>query len=153
MATMVLNAVLQLAHVAWPLIGEHGLERFLGQCVTPAVARQEVSDETRNILLTVAQWRQPQVDNVKPVEKITAKRSFLYSLARSRLVAAMTRKIRPALRERTDRTKFLLLEDAQQLGLEVQRHLADLIEKCRPSVGCFNEAGLRHNGAGKGALV
>ena len=49
--------------------------------------------------------------------------------------------------------ELALLEDAQQLGLGAQRHLADLVEEDGALVGAF-EAALAHgHGAGEGALL
>ena len=48
----------------------------------------------------------------------------------------------------------LLLEEAQQLGLQRRRHLADFVEEDRPAVGGFEQAPLLHPRVGEGpALV
>ena len=43
-----------------------------------------------------------------------------------------------------DRRQHPVLREAQQLGLQLGRHLADLVEKQRPALGLLDDAGLRH---------
>ena len=50
-----------------------------------------------------------------------------------------------------DATHLALLERAEELRLEAQRHLADLVEEERPAVGRLEEAGPVGGGAGEGA--
>ena len=71
--------------------------------------------------------------------------------SRSRWVAPMTRTstLRDALA--ADRAHLAVLQDAQQLGLHRERHLADLVEEERPAVGDVEEAGARRRRAGEGA--
>ena len=47
----------------------------------------------------------------------------------------------------------LVLEEAQQLGLQRQRHVADLIQEQRAAIGVFDLAGRGLHGAGKCALL
>src|SRR5690606_3422920 len=54
---------------------------------------------------------------------------------------------------RADAGEAPLLEDAQELGLHVQRHLADLIEEKRAALGRLEEARLLLVGAGEGASL
>ena len=61
-------------------------------------------------------------------------------LARSRLVAAITRVSTVRLFRRADWSNFSFLQHAQQFHLHCRRHLADLIEKNRAAVCCFKES-------------
>jgi hypothetical protein len=60
---------------------------------------------------------------------------------------------------RSDRTiaanplEFLVLDCAEQLRLEFERHLADLIEKERALVGQFKSSSFLREGSGKRALL
>src|SRR5712692_10721859 len=52
-----------------------------------------------------------------------------------------------------DRAVLALLEDAQELGLQIRRHLANLIEQQRAAFGHLEEALLVRRRAGEGALL
>src|SRR5262249_18614187 len=52
-----------------------------------------------------------------------------------------------------DGTDSAFLQDAEELGLQAQRHLADLVEKQGPAVGELEEAFLIVLGAGERALL
>src|SRR6266403_4152957 len=47
---------------------------------------------------------------------------------------------------------FLLLQDAQELGLHFERQLANFIEENRASVGSLKATALRFYGSGEGAF-
>ena len=57
------------------------------------------------------------------------------SVGRSLLVAAITRTSTFTRRRAADRLDHLLLQGAQHLGLRLQAHVADFVEKQRPAVG------------------
>ena len=60
--------------------------------------------------------------------------------------------LRSARRRRRARSRRLL-QDAQQLGLERERQLADLVEEQGAAVGLLEQAGLARDGAGEGAAL
>ena len=70
-----------------------------------------------------------------------------------RLVAAMTRTSTLQVGRAADAPEGLLLEEAEQLGLERGRHLADLVEEDRAAVGLLEEAPLLLLGVGEGAAL
>jgi hypothetical protein len=49
--------------------------------------------------------------------------------------------------------EFALLENAQQLHLDVRRHVADFVQEHRPRIGLLELARLGSRGAGEGALL
>ena len=52
-----------------------------------------------------------------------------------------------------DRPVLALLQHAQELGLQVRRHLPDLVEQQRAALGHLEQAFLVHRGAGERALL
>src|SRR6185312_6940856 len=62
--TSTLQAVFQLAHVAWPLIVKHSPERIVADGAVhagcPRHAFQDVTCQQWNILLALPQWRNTQ---------------------------------------------------------------------------------------------
>ena len=106
-------------------------------------------DQGRDIFLAIAQRGEPKVHDVEPVKQIAAERALFHFLRQVAIGGGDNAEVRPAMRERTHRAKLLLLQNAQQLGLEVERQLADLVKERRATVGHFDQAGLRSNGAGE----
>src|SRR5690348_10241014 len=147
-----LDTVFELAHVAWPVVGEHRLQRLLRQSVVAAVAAQEMGDEGRNIFLAVAQWRQTEVDDVETVEQVPAEGAFLYFFGQIAIGGGDDPEIGTSLNEGTDRAELLLLQNAEQLSLQIERKLADFIEEGRAAVGGFDQAGLGANRSGECAF-
>jgi hypothetical protein len=50
-----------------------------------------------------------------------------------------------------DRAHLVVLEHAQELGLETRAHVADLVEEERAAVGALEQAALGRDGSGEGA--
>ena len=51
-----------------------------------------------------------------------------------------------------DALDLALLQNAQQLGLQRQRHLADFVQKNRAAVRLFEQSDARVDGSGEGSL-
>src|SRR5262249_1862236 len=104
-----------------------------------------------NVFASLAQSRQPDSRYLQPVIKILAKL----------LVGNGGLKFPVRGRQQTDvyldrlvaagAKDLAIFQDAKQLGLERQRHVADLIEKGRAAVGIFKAPLAQPVGAGKGA--
>ena len=92
-----------------------------------------------------------EVHHVEPVEEVGAELAALDRLL-ERLVAAMTRTSTCAGSRPPTRPDLALLQHAQELGLEVERQVADLVEEERAAVGQLEQAGPVARGAGEGAL-
>ena len=116
------------------------------------MARQEVRDQGGNVLLAVAQRGEPEIHDVQPVEQIAAECSLFHFLRQVAVGGGDDPEVRAPMGERTDRAEFLFLQDAQQLGLQVERQLADFVEERRAAVGRFDQAGLGRDRAGEGAF-
>ena len=153
-----LDDVLELAHVARPVVAEEAGDDVGGERARlPAAARRvlahEVVGEQRQILLAVAQRRQGQRDDVEPVEQILAEGAGLDR----RVEVAIGRGDQPevdAHRPRAaDPLELALLQRAQQLRLQVERQLADLVEKQRAAVGELEPSLLQAERAGERALL
>src|SRR5580704_3295475 len=143
----VLDAIFELANVTGPIVRQHRFQRFLCQYVAFGVARQEVRNQGGDIFLAVAQWGQPEIHDVQPEEQIAAERTFFHFLGQVTVSSGDDAEVRAAMGERTHRAELLFLQDAQELGLQVERQLADLVEKGRAAIGHFDQAGLGSYGA------
>src|SRR6185436_21086823 len=101
---------------------------------------QEEARQRRDVFLALAQRRQAQADDVEAMEQVLAERARLDPLleilvrrrddanvALHRVVAA-------------DAIELAVGEDAQQPRLQVERHVADLVEEERAAVGLLEAA-------------
>ena len=131
-----LNLVLQLPHVAGPPVLREHIERFrteLDVRFPEALGRftQEVRAQVRDFLPALAKRRHVDADDVQPVVEVFAKFSFGDALLEVRVGGCQHANIdalRPRLAERHD---FVLLQKSQQLGLNVERKIANLVEEQR----------------------
>src|SRR5262249_24276435 len=127
-----LHLVLQLAHVARPVVGDqplHGgrLEAVDALAVALRRRRQEPVGEQRNVVAALAQEREADRKRGDPVVEILTEAPLLDLVAQvavGRRDHAHVYAARPAVAERDD---LALLQDAQQLRLHGGRHLADLV--------------------------
>ncbi len=151
-----LHDVLQLAHVPRPVVTDQAIERVGRDAALAELAGvlgQEVLDQQRNVAPPLAQRRQVQGDDVEPIVEVLAELPLAHQglevavgggqhadVDANRLVAA----------EPLDRP---LLQRAQQLGLQLQRHVADLVEVERAAVGQLELAEASLLGVGEGATL
>ena len=84
-----LDHVLELAHVARPVVVHQQVERFrreleFGTRVLLAVLLEEVLHQQRDVVLALAQRRQLDRDDVQPVEQVLAEASVFHLAASDR---------------------------------------------------------------------
>ena len=138
-----LERVLQLAHVAGPLV-LHAAPRAPSRCsalrrlaaLRRRCASRKCSASSGMSSRALAQRRQVQRDDVQPVVQIAAEVAAPDLL----LEVAVRRRDERACRSgialrRADRDHFAVLQHAQQLDLRRRRRLADLVEEERPLRG------------------
>src|SRR5205814_2092406 len=151
-----LHEVLELADIAWPGVPLERLDPVGGETerslLAAVVARQEVGREQRNVAAALSKGRNDERDDVEPVEQVTAERSVrdrrLQVLVRRRDEAEVDGfRLAPA-----HRLDLALLQDAEQLALQRQRHIADLVEEERAAAGELEATLPRLRRAGEGAF-
>src|SRR5262249_24422922 len=131
---------LQLAHVALPLMREEcpqggGREPLLPTLQPFACDLEEMLDEQRQIAFALPERRKNDRNDVQTVEEVFAKAPFpnlcLEILVRRRddPDVDLDRAISP------DPLELSFLEHAQDLGLRLERHVADLVEQQGAAVG------------------
>src|SRR5262249_661221 len=140
-----LEQVLQLAHVAREVVRGQGGGRIGGDALHVAPESlveppDEVRDQRRNVVLALAERRHHDAHYVEPVEEVLAEAAALYY----GLEVLVGRGDHPDADGmglgRADRPDFLLLQDAQELGLQRRRELGDLVEEEGAAVGGAKEA-------------
>ena len=108
--------------------------------------------EEQHVAAARAQRRQRQVDHVDPVIQILAKPLVLDHVLELAVGGREQANIDGDLGLGADRADLALLQRAQELGLELDRHLADLVEEQRAAVGLLEQALPALLGVGERAL-
>src|SRR5262245_21563498 len=134
-----LDDVLELAHVAGPLILRQQLHRVPRDAVDlPAELLAEAADEVRHeqwdVLGPFPQRRHGQRNHVQAEEKIGAEPPQTNFFVEVAVRGGDDADVHPERLAAADRFEFLLLKHAQELDLRLERQLADFIEKERSAV-------------------
>ena len=150
------DGVLQLAHVAGPVVGVEGGDGGVveaAQALFIIGALQEALGQRRNLFAPLPQRRHVQRQRVDAVKQVEAKRALG---AHVRQVAVRGEDDADVERnlflESAEARDLAGLEHAQQQRLRLGRQLADLVEKHRAAVGRLEDALLVFVGAGERAL-
>src|ERR1051325_7274744 len=156
--TGALDGILQLAHVARPIVGAENFHGLLGDLeILPGAAGhfvfQEVRDQQRDVVAAFGKARQFDGDDVEPVIQVLAELAVLDELFQVIVGRGDNADIHKDRGVVTDAADFLLLKHAQQTALQHGRHGADFIEENRATLGFLEEALLVLDRAGEGALL
>ena len=141
------DQVFQLAHITRPIIGAQpfqraGVDRLRGKAFTVG-PQQERTRQVRDILGAVAQWRQPDAGHVQAEKQIFAEQALLDQ----RPQIAIGGRDQPDIGTPAGawiHRRLRAVDDPQQPGLGVERHVADLVQEQRPAIGLDPLA--RHRG-------
>src|ERR1700722_2994825 len=140
-----LDHVAQLAYVARPGIAHEHIDGFVGDFAGLASVGgceflQEMAGGERNIFFSLAQGRGEKRNHVEAVEKIFAKISagdFVFEIF---VGGGDYADIDGGQFFAADRGEALFFERAQNLGLRLQAHVSDFVEKERASAGLLEFA-------------
>src|SRR5689334_791747 len=114
---------------------------------------EELGEQHEDVFLAVAQRGQREVVFVEARVEILAEAALLEQLAQLSVGGADDAHVDRLGLGGAEREELLRLEDAQQLRLRVERHVADLVEQQGAAVSHADEAGLVADGAGEGAAA
>src|ERR1019366_4613147 len=152
-----LNHVFQFAHIARPVILQQRTQGFGSYAQRQALIffgklGNEVLHEHRNVILALAQRRQVNGDHVETVEQIVAELAVLYLLLEIDVSGGDNAHVHLYLAHSAQVHELAVLQHAQDLGLRLQVHGANLIKEQRPAIGHLEQAFLAGDGAGEGAF-
>jgi hypothetical protein len=127
-----LDNILKLANIAGPLVAHQALHRSLRHAVDPLSkfpreSLKKKHDKFWDIGPTVSQWGHLQGKDIQAVEQVGAEASGLYGFVEvtvGRRDHPHVNAYRPAA---ADGFELLLLQNAEELNLSLQRKLAHLI--------------------------
>src|SRR5215469_156968 len=153
-----LQQVLKLANIARPLPALqrfHGLVGNLLDLLAHATGMRgdKMAHQHRNVFDTIAEGRRANGKHLQAVIEVGAELFFSNHLSQ----VAIGGRNQPDVHLYGTRTAeplaLALLQRAQQLGLQLERHLAALVQEQRAFVRQLNPAQLTGNGAGKRTLL
>ena len=135
-----LDHVLELAHVARPFVGAEGRHLMLEQLRLRRAdllghERDEVRRERDDVLLAGTQRRDPDREHAEAIVEILAEPPLAHVGGEVAVGRRDDAHVDGARRVVADAFVLPLLEYAEQLGLEVEREVADLVEEDRALLG------------------
>src|ERR1043166_8726528 len=107
--------------------------------------------QERDVIASLAQRRYLDRKYVKTIIKIASKSLLIYSLPQICVRSRNQARIGVNGSSTSQPLEFPLLKDSQELGLELKRNVADLVEKYGAAVGQFETPDALRNGAGERA--
>ena len=150
-----MDGVEELANVSRPVIADqahhHGL-RHVGALAAEfgGVLAHGMGHQERDVLAALAERRNDDLRATDPVVEVLPEASVLGHLGQVAVGGADEAHVGLALLVGTQSHHVAGLQDAQQLGLHGERHVADLVEEQRALVGEFEDALAVAVGAGEG---
>src|SRR5882724_7777032 len=140
-----LDDVLQLPNIAWPGVRRQRLHHFVRNYIdVPVHPRGEFSykipDQIRNVPGTLAQRRKGDWKNVEPVEQIGPEPALAHHLHQINVGRRNHANVDANRVSAAKPFELLLLEDAQQFGLQFQRQISDLVKEYRSPIGKLKAA-------------
>ncbi len=141
------DAVLQLADVPRPRMLHHNLHRLRRDLQAfplqlPAVHREKVLHQQRNVLAAVPQRRDDDRKYVQPVIQVLPENLFGHRRLQVLVGGRHDADVRLDLGGASHPHEPVALEHPQHLGLQALVHVADLIQEDRAFIGQFELADL-----------
>jgi hypothetical protein len=118
-----------------------------------AQAREKILDQQRDIRAALAQRRDRNWHHLLAIEQILAEGSLLDAGDEIGIARRDHARVNLARAVGAHRAHDPVLEHAQELGLKLQRHLANLVEEDRSAVSRAEEPVARPRRAGEGAAL
>src|SRR5579864_6048015 len=112
----------------------------------------EVANEQRDVLTTLPQGRNFQRKDVQPVIQVHSERVLTDHRLQVPIGCSDEPDVRPDSPIAADTFELLVLDSAEQLRLELERHFADLVEKERTSMRQLEASDLLCHRSGERAL-
>ena len=122
-----------------------------GRSLALRAVEQEVLGQPRDVFAPRAQRRQLERHDVQAVVEIGAKRAFGAGFRQILVGRGDHAHVDLERAAAADALDLPLLQDAQQLGLHRERHVADLVQEQRAAAGALELAAALLGGAGERA--
>ena len=112
-----------------------------------------MADQQRDVVAALAQGRQHDREHVQAVVEVAAEAAVGDHRGQVAVGGGHQAHVHLDRLGAAQALELLLLQDAQQLGLQLQRDVADLVQEQRAPVRQLEAADLLADGAGEGALL
>ena len=150
--------VLQFANIAGPIVIRERLQRLRWNSFDfPAhplrMFLDEVASEQGDVLTPLPQGRNVQRKDVQPVVQVRPEPVLIDHRLQVPIGCGDEPDVRPDSAIAADTLELLVLDSAEQLRLEFERHFADLVEKERTSMRQFEASDLLRHRSGERALL
>ncbi len=116
-------------------------------------AGEEVLGECRDVLAAIGQAGNVDADDVQAVEQVLAELARLHQGFQVLMRRGDDAHVDPHRRVAADAVEFAIGQHAQQAGLRIGRHVADLVEKQGAAVGLLEAAAALIGRTGEGAFL
>src|SRR5690606_13601017 len=130
-----------------------GVNQPLGQAVRLGIFSGKMLRENLDILHPLAKGRDLESDDIEAEQQVFTERLFGDGFGKIAVGGCDNADIDGHRLGAANTVDDLFLNGAEQLGLELDIHLADLIEQQGAAVGFLELADTAGNGAGEGALL
>ena len=135
-----LERIAQLADVARPALARQqfdrvGREAAQRQPAAPSDVFHQHLGQRLQVAQALAQWRQPDRQHVQAVVEVGAEAAVGHHRRQVAAGGGDHAHVDPLHLVAAERLDLLLLQHAQQLALQRERHVADLVEEQRAAVG------------------
>src|SRR3989449_213366 len=151
------HGILELAHVAQPLVPPQEIQRG---AVDPLLLLlggvelgEERADQQLHVPRALAQRRQPDREHAQAIEQVLAQLAVRHRLLGLAVGGRHDADVDLEFALPADPRDDPGLEHAQQAHLQLERHLADLVEEERAALGALEEALVGACGAGEAATL
>ena len=153
-----LDGVFQLTDIAGPGVIQQaafgfGRDSFDGAAAAGRGAVEEILGQRRDVAGSLAQRRHAERHHIQAVVEIRAEGAALRLCREVAIGGGDQADIELPGARAADAFELALLQDAQELGLQLRRQFADLVEKDGAAFGHLELALLLRHGAGEGALL
>ncbi len=150
--------VAQFPHVARPAVGlqrgNRGIAEAAGRAPVVLDERsKEAFGQGQHVFRTLTHGGQVEGDDVEAVEQVLAELALAHHLLEVEIGRGEDAHIGAAGHRVADALVLLVLDEAQQLGLQRQREVADLVEEQRAAIGLIDPAQGAFGGSGERAAV
>ena len=130
----------QRANVAGPVVPDQGLAAHRGQLplrliILARIELEIVIEEERDVFPPLAQRRKLDLDRVEAEQQVLPEALCVRQLIDRNVGGSDNPNVDGDRLVRTDRDDLPLLERSEQLGLQMQRQVADFVEEQRAVVG------------------
>jgi hypothetical protein len=113
----------------------------------------KVARQQRYVFAALPQWWNIQGKNVQPIIEVGAKFALFHHRLQVPVRSGYESDVGPDGPIAPNALEFLVLDGAEQLRLEFERHFADLVEKERSLMCQFEASDLLRHRSGEGALL